>query len=355
MHLTLFVPDLLWPDVENTAAFDFPGAGELARVLSLAEPARTPMNATDSWESQLARLFGFDHPPLPLAALRALGDGLPHTGRMLCTDPVNLDFMQQALILSPVAAETLSEPELQSLLDNLNEEFSAEGRFIGGPAENHAVHGYFIPADGSTSALPNLASTSRLAGRRIDADETRHILGREALQWLNRIQMCLNQHPVNVRREAEGLPVINSLWPWGLGAFAQTPTARFVGAIGDSALLTGLCQTSTTPLNQTPSFGTMTGDLLVVETGLARAISHDDLDGWQNTIKALVVNWISPALLALGQRLQSLTLISPGTHHEYRWSLHNTSRGIQRNWLQRCLGIRTKTPSLHDLVRSWSA
>lgn len=358
MHLTLFVPDLLWPDVENTPAFDFPGAGELARVLSLADPSRAPMSATDSWESRLALLFGFDHPPLPLAALRALGDGLPHTQPMLCADPVNLDFMQQALVLSPVTAETLTEPELQSLLDSLNEEFTGEGRFIAGPANKHAVHAYFIPADGNTSALPNLASTSRLAGRRIDADETRQILGREALQWLNRIQMCLNQHPVNAMREAQGLPVINSLWPWGLGTLEEAPTTRFASVIGDSALLTGLCQTSTTPLNQTRSFSTMTGDSLIVETGLARAISHDDLPNWQNTITDLVANWISPALSALEHRqhrLQALTLICPGTHHEYRWSLHKTAKGIRGNLLQRCLGMRPKLPSLPMLVRSWSA
>jgi hypothetical protein len=45
--------------------------------------------------------------------------------------------------------------------------------------------------------------------------------GEGALQWnklQNEIQMLLFSHSVNEPREAQGQPVINSLWCYGLGA-----------------------------------------------------------------------------------------------------------------------------------------
>lgn len=369
MHLTLFVPDLLWPDVENPAAFDFAGAHELARALSLAEPTQRPLTQTDSWESRLADLFGFDAAHAPLAVLRGWGDDpedkqpamRPADDRMLCTDPVNLNFIQQALVLSPVDAETLAPTDTQALLDSLNDEFSAEGRFVAGATRHNVVHWYFIPNDDATG-LPDLAACSRLAGRRIDADETRQILGREGLMWLNRIQMCLNQHPVNEAREAQGLPAINSLWPWGLGLLYWTPPARFSHANGECALLTGLCRATGTPLNQTTThsmdWATLGDQPLVVDLKPAQAVSQDDLDAWQSAITVFVTDWISPALAALADNntaLQSLTLISVDAHHERRWSLPRspkTLRGLRGNLWQRCLGRVPKAPTLATLARS---
>ncbi len=357
MHLTLFVPDLLWPDVEHTAAFDFPNAQNLARFLALAESAHSPMDRTASWESCLAVLFGFTEKHSPLAVLRSLGDGLPETSRLVCADPVNLDFMQQALVLSPIPAFSLSSADAQSLLENLNEEFSGEGHFITAPGEGNICHWYFVPAV-DTVRLPDLAACSRLAGRRIDADETRELLGREGLSWINRIQMCLNQHPVNQKREAAGLPLINSLWPWGAGSLDQHADTHFSAASGHAALLRGLCQVTRTPLTLPSKFESGSGHRLVVALDLATAIEQDDLAGWQSAITVLITDWIEPALAALSDTkgvLQSLTLISPNAHVEHRWSLHRTHKALRHNTLQRWLGMTRKIPPLSALVRSWSA
>lgn len=357
MHLTLFVPDLLWPDVANPAAFNFPGANELAKALALSKRSRLPMGTTDSWESQLTTLFGFDDRPLPLAALRSLGADCPSPGRILCADPVNLSFIQQSLVLSPIAGDTLSDAEAQSLLVSLNEEFAEEGHFMTGAGQQHTTQWYFVPHSEAT-VLPNLAACSRLAGRRVDADETRRILGRDALKWLNRIQMCLNQHPVNEAREALGLPAINSLWPWGLGQLDQTPLARFAQASGNTEILSGLCRVTQTPLTGSDHFTAASGHQLVVELGLAQAIRDDDLTAWQSAMTALITHWISPALSALTQNpagLESLTLISPGATHQYTWVLGRTTKGLSGNWLQRILGRAPKAPDLHSLLQSWSA
>lgn len=364
MHLTVFVPDLLWPDLENEAAFNFPGAATLAKVLALSTYSKTPMDKTGSWESVLAALFGFNPIRPPLAALRALGDQVQTTSIIACADPVNLNFIQQSLVLTPITADTLSDVETGALLKSLNEEFCGLGEFVAAPPRHNHCHWYFIPdARHGTSVLQDLAATSRLTGRRIDADETRQLLGREGLEWLNRIQMCLSQHPVNLCREADGRPTINSLWPWGPGQIEENPSARFSEATGDTALLQGLCKTTGTPFMQLQSLsiGETTGSIsnhrLVTGLKIADAVSHDDLPKWQSAIAEMTANWIFPALSALSTKrgaLTSLTLISPDAHNTHTWTLANTSPGIRGNFLQRYFGLPSKkTPSLSSIVRTW--
>ncbi len=358
MHLTLFVPDLLWPDVDDAAAFDFPGSADLARFLRLGTATRSEMDLTASWESRLAAVFGFPPHAAPLSALRSLGSGTPPHGLQLCTDPVNLDFMQQALVLSPIAPDTLSTSDIASLLQHLNEEFAGEGCFTANTCRD-VCQWTFTPApDTDPTLLPNLAASSRLAGRRVDADETRALLGREGLRWINRIQMCLNQHPVNTAREAQGLPLINSLWPWGLGELSARPSRHFATAYGQSDLLAGLCHATQTPQTTDTGLPQTDGSHLMTELRLTDAISHNDLGTWQSAITELTALWISPALAGLTRAkptLKSLTLISPNAHFEHQWVLEPSSRGLRPNLLQRCLGLGRKGPTLHALVRSWSA
>lgn len=363
MHLTLFVPDLLWPDLMHDSAFDFPGSGTLARVLALADVFQLPLGKIDAWETRLAGLFGFTHEdadrPLPLAALRNLGNGLSADGLMLCTDPINLNFMHQVMVLSPIAADSLNESDVTALLQSLNEEFTGEGHFSACPNADNAGQWSFAPQSG-TSDLPNLTPCSRLSGRRIDADETRAMLDRHGLVWINRIQMCLSQHPVNQRREAAGLPLINSLWPWGLGKWESdhTPPAQFAAAYGESALLKGLCASTQTPrLDAGARFTPGTGHHLVTDLTSNHAVSLDDLSAWQSAIAQLVTAWIAPALASLSDsrgELQSLTLISTDPVTERCWRLDRSNRALRGNILQRWLGIAPTPPELSRLVRSWS-
>lgn len=357
MHLTLFVPDLLWPDHEHPQAFDFDQASALASLLSLANRSVTPYAASDSWESVLANVFGFTETAPPLGALRLLGaasafDTNDAYGRvLLCADPVNLGFIQQSLILSPIDASELSAKALNALLQSLNEEFAGEGRFFTGGS---ASQWYFAPA-ATGGALPNLAACSRLIGRRIDADESRQVLGSEGLRWLNRIQMCLNDHPVNQAREMQGLPVINSVWPWGTGTLTRgNPTERpsFELAIGDNALLRGLCAATNTAHSASAVPG---GSCLLLDTHLADAIAEDDLDAWQLAMNALVQTHIVPAMAQLQKAaLSSLTLIAPDAHNIYRWTLHADHPGLRPSLLQRLLGKSRPHPDLKHLVQTWS-
>ena len=357
MHLTLFVPDLLWPDHEHPQAFDFDQAPALARLLSLADLSITPYGTCDSWESVLAHRFGFSDPQPPVGALRLLGQTattdvtLAYGRTLLCADPVNLDFIQQSLVLSPIEAATLSREAVDALITSINDEFAGEGSFF---VNDSTAQWYFAPLD-TTSHLPNLAACSRLLGRRIDADESRQVLGSEGLRWLNRIQMCLNSHPVNDDRDRHGLPVINSIWPWGMGTLNSTglnERPEFELAIGDNDLLRGLCTASNTPHADSAAPGTA---CLLLDTRLADAVAQDDLDAWHVAINALVLTQIVPAMAQLQKgTLSSLTVIAPDAHGTYRWRLQADHKGLRPSWLQRLLGNTRQKPDLKRLIATWS-
>jgi hypothetical protein len=67
--------------------------------------------------------------------------------------------------------------------------------------------------------------------------------GRDAVRvrsLVNELQMLLHEHPVNERRAARGLPIVNSVWLWGIGT-AREPTATVTGdLLTDDAWLAAL-------------------------------------------------------------------------------------------------------------------
>jgi hypothetical protein len=354
MHLTLFVPDLLWPDLEHRQAFEFDRSDTLARFLFLAQRTATPLKPDGSWESVLAETFGLAAEATALGAIRLLGEadpqlGTPYDRILLCADPVNLDFIQQALVLTCPDASQLSPADTQNLITSLNEEFADEGKFFCGLSTNHW---YFAP-NASDKDLANLAACSRLLGRRIDADESRQLLGSNGLRWLNRIQMCLNNHPINEARQMQGLVSINSVWPWGAGLLSNTghpSNSRFDQAVGDNTLLRGLCAiTGTQHLAESnPVNG------LLLDTRPGDAIAQDDLSAWQNAVDHLTQTAIAPALSALASsKLNRLTLISTEAHQTRSWTLEASHKGLNPSLIQRCLGRAHKHPDLATLIASW--
>ena len=167
--------------------------------------------------------------------------------------------------------------------------------------------------------------------------------------------MCLNSHPVNDDRDRHGLPVINSIWPWGMGTLNSTglnERPEFELAIGDNDLLRGLCIASNTPHADSAAPGTA---CLLLDTRLADAVAQDDLDAWHVAINALVSTQIVPAMAQLQKGTRSsLTLIAPDAHGTYRWCLQADHKGLRPSWLQRLLGNTRQKPDLKRLLAAWS-
>jgi hypothetical protein len=69
--------------------------------------------------------------------------------------------------------------------------------------------------------------------------------GRDAAalrRLLTEIQMVLHQHPVNLQREAQGLPPLNAVWLGGAGALTPAITSTLQRVISDEPYVVGLCE-----------------------------------------------------------------------------------------------------------------
>jgi len=69
-----------------------------------------------------------------------------------------------------------------------------------------------------------------------DADETAKLLNYLIL----RSQALLANHPVNIKRKAEGKDVANSIWPWSPGYKPQMPTLKELFGIEKSAVISAV-------------------------------------------------------------------------------------------------------------------
>ena len=109
----------------------------------------------------------------------------------------------------------LDEATSQALLEALRPLFEDDGWQLrwGAPTRWYASHP-------TLDGLPT-ASLDRVVGRNPDlwlsADPQDHAVTRALRRLQAEVQMALYQHPLNDRREAEGLPTVNSFWVSGCG------------------------------------------------------------------------------------------------------------------------------------------
>src|SRR6516165_7977556 len=99
MHLSLFIPELVWPEPDDgvldaRAGLDCPA---LFALLARGSFSRSPSTAP---EARLAALFG-QPAAVSLAALRRGGEAdtraLPDASGLVCADPVHLRFHEGQL------------------------------------------------------------------------------------------------------------------------------------------------------------------------------------------------------------------------------------------------------------------
>jgi len=64
--------------------------------------------------------------------------------------------------------------------------------------------------------------------------------GARVRSLMNEMQMLLHEHPVNTARAVRGLPVINSLWLWGIGSVGKVSPSHLPPLYTDDAWLAGL-------------------------------------------------------------------------------------------------------------------
>ena len=314
MHLTLLVPELIWPEPADQFTLGKLAAPGLEWLLARARLDRQPRRA---FENTLAECCGLAD--APFGALRLLGEGFAEAadGHWLCADPVHLRFHQERIVLADAGAFEIEEAEAQSLVTALNAEFADIGEFRLGDARR-----WYLRLN--TAVAHPVAPLSAIAGRRVDGELNGSAL--PLTRWLNEVQMFLHAHPVNEQRENTGQPAINSLWLWGGGSLPQAAQAVFSGIWSDNPLAAGLALAGGTPLQARPAtlaeFLPLAGERpLVVLDQLLPRVLYEDGEGWRTAMAALDDDWFAPLRKALGHRIERITLIAPCVYGELHYEI----------------------------------
>jgi hypothetical protein len=309
--LTLIVPGLIWT---RQALADLTSDLPLPAFTTLLGRGRLTLRPPLGSAAILADLAGLAV-PLPAAALRrlALREDAEEAD-WLCLDPVRLNFHERSLIVDHPQNLRLTGDEAAALAVSLAPTFSSLGHLEVLSAEHWNLR--------LTAAAPEFQPLPEAAGRAATAlplDAT-HAPWRQAL---NEAQMVLHAHPVNQARAAAGLPVVNSLWPWGGGRLPApgTPIRTRTGAAAHDALwsndpvargIARLLQIEAATLPASFKSSAAKRPLAHFDAMEHPARSGDAIV-WRDELARLEADWLAPALAGLRSgRLGALRLVAPG-------------------------------------------
>lgn len=159
----------------------------------------------------------------------------PEPGSVLWhCDPVHFQFARDDLLVAPLAAhEALAADEAEAL-----------GALADAAAREHGAR-LLRPAPVDWWLAPDapwsLESRSLVAARGASV-RAQWPQGIDAARWrrlLTDVQMRWHEHPVNLAREARGLPAVNALWLHGGGASHPLPRRPFDTLLDDDLGLRG--------------------------------------------------------------------------------------------------------------------
>lgn len=150
---------------------------------------------------------------LPLAARMAVHDGVDTGARAVgLLTPVHLHLGTEQVTMTDPDSLALDDADARALFDALLPLFADEGFDLHwGTAQR-----WYLVHD-SLAAWPT-ASLDRVIGRNIDAWITDAPGQRIWPRLHSETQMLLHGHPINARRESQGLSSVNSVWLSGCGA-----------------------------------------------------------------------------------------------------------------------------------------
>lgn len=318
MLVELYIPGLLWPlDALKNAARDLPLPG----LATLLGRGRVRWSGPATLEDLLAARAGVAAAEAPWAAWRLVGDGCDPAGHAwLCADPVHLRFARDFIVLDDLAAAPPTRDEADALVAALGAEFGATGEFIAVTPQR-----WYLRLDRPPALTTH--PLRRVAGRRIDSFLPG---GPDAAAWrrlANEAQILLHTHAVSERREAAGLPPVNSLWFWGAG---RLPAAAGLPATwSDDPLARGLAGAAGRPLPARAAdlLAAAPADAAVVLDRLETPCLAGDLAAWRARLAESDLHWLAPLVAALyAGRVDGLRLRAPGDAASLELALDATDR-----------------------------
>lgn len=184
--------------------------------------------------AEVLSALGRKAPADGIAALRLWGQtGERPTSWIAAADPVCMEPRLDRLFLHALGPGDVTRPELQRLLDALQEALAGDGA-IGFARLNDCAY---------VLAEQVLAASTTPAARLDGHNPHGHLpSGNDAAATLNlvsEIEMTLHAQPVNGERLARGLPPVNSLWLWGGGFAPEKRSEPMPPLFGDEPTLIG--------------------------------------------------------------------------------------------------------------------
>ncbi len=284
-------------------------------------------------EAQLFRLFGHSlrEGELPVAELTYPFDGGERSGYRLRCDPVHLVPGHNSLVLSAGAELRLSPQESAHLVAELNRAYADMGWSFEALTPTRWYLTLPEPPGLRSSPLP------QVVGRSVERFLPR---GEKEKAWHTRlaeIQMLLHGSAVNRQREAQGEPVINSLWLWGEGALPQPGEVRWAGVWSDEPVARALARRSGIPFSPTPATArewleaVSSGEHLLVLDRERYLHRFQEQAAWLAWLQGLEESWFRPLMEALRNgELQRLTLMGEGGR-----TFRLDRRALRRWWRRR--------------------
>jgi len=292
-----------WPLLARLA-----GRGSLA----MRWDRRDPQADLRPWQRGL--LSALDLPPerFPSAPVSAAGQmgtaageaGGERGGTWLHAEPVHFAAgLNRLTFLGLEGAARVTAAERDALRPLLADHLQASGLALTASGD-WLIHSP-QPLSVQTSC-PDAAAANELEGvmpRGADAGRLRRLM--------TELQMLLHEHPVNQARARRGLPAINSIWPWGVGASPQSSAAALPVAMGQSAFLRGLYRLQDQVIQPSPNDGST---LVAALAGSSRVIAVADSDA-PAEVDVLERCWLVPLTRALAAgELERLDLVFDGWH-----------------------------------------
>lgn len=319
MHLTLLIPELIWPEPGDTETFAALHCPALGTLLGRGRFARRGSDASNTFDAAVTDSFGLAA-DAPVAALRLLGDDhTPGDEAWACADPVHLRFHQERLVLADGTAIGIEAGEADALVGELNRYFADLGEFRRTAPDRWYLR---LATDVAFSAQP----LSAMAGRRVDRQLPEDAGTAWLRKLLNEAQMVLHGHPANEARADAGRMTINSLWLWGPGRLPAAGTRHFDRVFAAHPLVRGLALHEEARLDDVPAgFADLPAsdekETLIVIDDLLDAVQYEDGAAWAKRLGELDARWFAPLLPAIRSGRVTLTLRSSTIYGLLEWQV----------------------------------
>lgn len=326
MQLTLLIPELIWPEPDDTDALQDINCPSLLNVLARSQRA---LRDPQSLEATLTDLFGHGE-NAPYAALRRLGEtgNALETERThwLCADPVHLRLMQERIVLADSRQFGIELDEAQTLASALNEHLGDVCHFHVGAADRW----YLQVKETALQIVLDTPPLSAATGRNVERLLPETLEARPLRKLHTEAQMLLHTHPVNTAREAAGRMPINSLWFWGAGvlpARKDDDSCRFDGVWSVNPLAVGLARAAGVKAHPAPialanllEHAAPESEHLVVLEDLLAPVQYENGEDYRAALIDLEHRWFAPLRAALmSGKIKHLTIAAPTAYALLHW------------------------------------